>query len=129
MELKINDIDCSDDLLFPIRILNPILNTEVSKKDAFNLIKLPNNLITMEWYSIIRYHHVIGMILNCQLAKNNELIFEGCTKFNINFDDKSRYFIFMNNGLMNTEIHAAVCKKDTYKVMKLRMFKILKINK
>ena len=126
MELTLNDIDCID-LLTPIKVLNPFLNLNISKNEAFNLIITPNNLSTFEWFSYVRKHHVIGMILDCRTKQNIDLIKERCNHFNIDYDVKSRYFAFINNGLMNNEIHNAVYNKDIMKVIKLRMFKILKI--
>jgi hypothetical protein len=126
MELTLNDIDCID-LLNPIKVLNPFLNLNISKNEAFNLINTPNNLSTFEWFSHERNHHIIGMIIDCRTKQNIDLIKERCNHFNIDYDVKSRYFAFINNGLMNSEIHNSVYNKDMMKVIKLRMFKILKI--
>jgi hypothetical protein len=126
MELTLNDIDCID-VLTPIKVLNPFLDLNVSKNEAINLINTPNNLSTFEWYSPERKHYIIGMILDCRTKQYLDLIKERCDHFNLNYDVKYRYFAFINNGLMNDEIHNAVYNKDIMKVIKLRIFKILKI--
>jgi hypothetical protein len=126
MELTLNDIDCID-LLNPIKVLNPFINLNITKNEAFNLINTPNNLSTFEWFSPEKNHYIIGMIIDSRTKQNLELLKERCNHFNIDYDVKCRYFAFINNGLMNSEIHNAVYKKDMMKVIKLRMFKILKI--
>jgi len=126
MELTINDLDCAN-ISTPIRILNPILSIDVSKNDAFNLIRKKNNLLTLEWFSIERQIHIIGIILDCRLKEHFDLISERCNHFNINFNHDNRYFLFINNGMMNDQIHNAVYNKDLMKVLKLKMFKIRKI--
>jgi hypothetical protein len=126
MELKIDDLDCLNEIT-PIRVINPIISLRVSKEEAFNLIKIPNNLLTFEWYSPIKHHFIIGMILDSRTKHNREIINERCNNFNLKYDVNSRYFLFLNNGLMNDKIHDAVYNRDINKVIKLRIFKILKI--
>ena len=126
MELTLNDLDCSN-FSTPIRIINPILSIDVSKDNAYDLIRKKNNLLTMEWFSVERQIYIIGMILDCRLKEHFDLISERCNHFNVNFNRDNRYLLFINNGLMNDQIHTAVYNKDLIKVLKLKMFKICKI--
>jgi hypothetical protein len=126
MELNLNDIDCAN-ISTPIRILNPILSIDISKDNAYDLIRKKNNLLTMEWFSIDKQIYIIAMILDCRLKEHLDLINERCNHFNVNFNRDNRYLLFINNELMNDQIHNAVYNRDLIKVIKLRTYKIRKI--
>jgi len=126
MEFSLNDLD-TNNILKPIKILHPILTIDVSKDDAFNLIRKKDNLLTIEWFSLNLEIYIIGMILDCRLTEHSNLISERCNHFGMNFDPKFKYILFLNNGLMNTEIHTAAYNKDLLEIIKLRTIKIRKI--